>query len=164
MFQNIARWARCRSIAAKIGSGANRGAVDVVVPALGHRFGESDRDALPNTGGAPSPKAPVDRIPVAVLLRHVAPGAPVRSRHRIPLMMLRLSSGGRPRPRLPGSRSTGNKTLRIRHSTSVRSPRLKAASSNLAASNQFENSTSMILSTRPRRQTRGPTRDIDFGS
>jgi hypothetical protein len=51
----------------------NRGAVDVVVTALGHRFGESDGDALPNTGGAPSPETPVDRVPVAVLFRHVAP-------------------------------------------------------------------------------------------
>src|SRR5438552_10396815 len=32
----------------------------------------------------------------------------------MPLMMLRLSSGGRPRPRFPGFRSTGNKTLKIR--------------------------------------------------
>lgn len=38
-------------------------------------------------------------------------------------MTLRLSSGGRPRPRLPGFRSTGNNSFRIRHSTSVRSPR-----------------------------------------
>jgi hypothetical protein len=52
----------------------NRGAVDVVVTALGHRFGESRGDALPDTGGTPSPKTPVDRVPVAVLLRHVAPG------------------------------------------------------------------------------------------
>src|SRR5665213_2890782 len=36
----------------------------------------------------------------------------------------------RPRPRLPSSRSIGNKTFKIRHSTSLRSPRLKAASSN----------------------------------
>src|SRR5215468_9585347 len=54
-------------------------------------------------------------------------GAPVRSRHKMPLMMLRLSAGGRPRPRLPGLRSTGNNTRKIRHSPSVRSPRLKAA-------------------------------------
>jgi hypothetical protein len=30
-------------------------------------------------------------------------GAPVRSRHKVPLMMLRLSPGGRPRPRFPGA-------------------------------------------------------------
>ena len=51
----------------------NCGAVDVVVTALGHRFSQSDGDALPNTAGAPSPKTPVDRVPVAVLLRHIAP-------------------------------------------------------------------------------------------
>jgi hypothetical protein len=38
---------------------------------------------------------------------------------------------GRPRPRFPGFRSIGNNTRKIRHSTSVRSPRLKAASPNL---------------------------------
>jgi hypothetical protein len=32
----------------------------------------------------------------------------------MPLMMLRSSSGGRRRARLPGSRSTGNKTFKIR--------------------------------------------------
>jgi transposase len=40
---------------------------------------------------------------------------------------LRLNASA---PALAGSRSTGNNTLRIRHSTSVKSPRLKAASSN----------------------------------
>jgi len=53
-------------------------------------------------------------------------------------MTLRLSSGGRPRPRLPGSRSAGNNTFRICHSTPLRSPRLKAASSKSAALNQNE--------------------------
>src|SRR3974390_1001440 len=53
--------------------GANRGAIDVVVPALCHGLGESDGDALPDTGGTPSPESPIDRIPVAILLRNVAP-------------------------------------------------------------------------------------------
>ena len=64
-------------------------------------------------------------------------------------MTLRLSSGGRPRPRFPTSRSIGNKTRKIRHSTSVRSPRLKAASLESAALNQNEIHASMILSTSP---------------
>lgn len=102
--------ARCRDMS------ANGGVVDVVVTALGHRFGESDGDALPR--GAPSPKAPI--VPIAVLRPHIAPRRTVA-----------VVFGRRPRPRLPSSRSTGNKTLKIRHSTSVRSPRLKAASSNL---------------------------------
>jgi hypothetical protein len=58
-------------------------------------------------------------------------GAQLRSRHRMPLIPFRLTSGGRPCPNFAGIRSTGNKTVKIRHSTSVRSPRLKAASSNL---------------------------------
>ena len=109
----------------------NRGAVDVVVTALGHRFGESDGDALPNTGGAPSPETPVDRVPVAVLFRHVAPRRTGAQPPENAVDDISLSSGGRPRPRFPGSRSTGSNTFRIRHSTSLRSPRLKAASSNL---------------------------------
>jgi uncharacterized protein len=45
--------------------------------------------------------------------------------------MLRLSSGGRPRPRLPTSRSTGKKPFKISHSASVRSPRLTTAPSRI---------------------------------
>lgn len=41
--------------------------------AFRHRLGERDRHALPDARGAPSSEAPVDRVPVAVLLRHVAP-------------------------------------------------------------------------------------------
>jgi hypothetical protein len=52
---------------------ANRGAVDVVLTALGHGLGERDGDALPDTGDAPSSEPPIDRIPVAILLGNVAP-------------------------------------------------------------------------------------------
>jgi hypothetical protein len=45
---------------------------NVVVSALGHRLSESDGHALPDTGGAPSPEAPIDRISVAIFLRHIA--------------------------------------------------------------------------------------------
>src|SRR5580658_390016 len=54
--------------------GANRGGIDVVLTAFRHRLGKSDSHALPDAGGAPSSEAPVDRVPVAVLLRHIAPG------------------------------------------------------------------------------------------
>jgi hypothetical protein len=53
--------------------GTNRSGVDVVIPTLSHCFGESDGHALPDTGSAPTSKAPIDRVPVAVLLRHIAP-------------------------------------------------------------------------------------------
>lgn len=56
--------------------GANRGAIDVVVSALSHRLGESDGHALPDTAGAPAPEASIDRVPVAVLLRDIAPWRP----------------------------------------------------------------------------------------
>src|SRR5262245_37440641 len=46
--------ARCRDM------GANRSAVDVVMPALGHRLGERDGHTLPHTAGAPAPEAPVN--------------------------------------------------------------------------------------------------------
>jgi len=40
--------------------GANRSAVDVIMPALGHRLGESDTHTVPHTAGAPAPEALVD--------------------------------------------------------------------------------------------------------
>ena len=57
-------------------------------------------------------------------------GAPVRSTQRMPLTVRRLSKIGGPRsPRF------GSNGLRMRHSESVRSPRLNAASSRKAALN-----------------------------
>src|SRR5262249_2288751 len=58
-------------------------------------------------------------------------GAPVRRTQRIPLTVRRLSGIGGPRS--PRSGSSG---LRMRHSASVTSPRLNAASSRKAALNQ----------------------------
>ena len=56
-------------------------------------------------------------------------GAPVRMRHRMPLTMSRLSCAGRAlRPRSGGSNSFNR-----RHSASVRSPRLKTASSRICS-------------------------------
>lgn len=52
-------------------------------------------------------------------------GAPVRVRQRMPLMMGRLSDAGR----LLRPRSGGKRSFNIRHSASLRSPRLKNASS-----------------------------------
>ena len=58
-------------------------------------------------------------------------GAPVRSTQRMPLTVRRLSKIGGPRsPRF------GSNGLRMRHSESVRSPRLNAASSRKAALNR----------------------------
>lgn len=51
--------------------------------------------------------------------------APQRSRQSIPLMIERFCSGGLPRPRF--LRLIGSKSFRMRHSASVRSPRLKPA-------------------------------------
>jgi hypothetical protein len=63
---------RCRDM------GANRGRVDVIVPTLSHRLGESGGHALPDSGRAPAPKSSIDRVPVAVFLRDImrwCPGA-----------------------------------------------------------------------------------------
>ena len=81
---------------------ANRGAVDVIMPALRHGLGERDGDALPDTGDAPSSEPPIDRIPVAILLRNVVPWragawAPQKAVYDVAILL-----GGRPRPRLPG--------------------------------------------------------------
>src|SRR5580704_17287053 len=58
-------------------------------------------------------------------------GAPVRRTQRMPLTVRRLSKMAGPR-----SPRSGSNGLRMRHSASVRSPRLKAASSRKAALNQ----------------------------
>ena len=59
--------ARCRDVR------ANRSAVDVVMSALGRGLGESDCHALPDARGTPAPEAPIDRVPVALFLRDIAP-------------------------------------------------------------------------------------------
>lgn len=53
--------------------GANRGAVDAVVAAVGHDLSERDRNGFPNPGLAPTPKPSVDRIPVAEFGRNITP-------------------------------------------------------------------------------------------
>lgn len=56
-------------------------------------------------------------------------GAPVRMRHKMPLTIGRLSCAGRAlRPR-----SAGSKSFKRRHSASVKSPRLKTASSRICS-------------------------------
>ena len=53
--------------------GANRGAIDAVVTAVRHDLGQRDRYGLPDPGIAPAPKPPVNRVPVAVFGRDIAP-------------------------------------------------------------------------------------------
>lgn len=60
---------RCRYV------GADGGAIDAVVAGARHHLGQGNGHALPYAGLAPTPKAPIDRVPVAELLRHVAPGS-----------------------------------------------------------------------------------------
>jgi len=107
--------------------GANRGAVDAVMAAVCHDLGQCDRHCLPDPGTAPSPEPPVDRIPVAVSGRNIAPG---RAATKPPEYAVDDGSvpfrGRRPRPRFDAS--IGSKPLKTRHSASVRSPRPKPAS------------------------------------
>lgn len=72
-------------------------------------------------------------------------GAPVRSRHRMPLTVARRSSGGRPRRLFTAGRIASNTP----HSASLRSPRLKAASPESAVLNQSARHASNFLSTGP---------------
>lgn len=51
----------------------NRGVVDAVVAAVDHDLSERNRNGLPDPGFAPTPKPPVDRIPVAVFGRNITP-------------------------------------------------------------------------------------------
>jgi len=53
--------------------GANRGAIDAVVAAIRHDLSQCDRHCLPGPGFAPSPEPPIDRVPIAVLGRNIAP-------------------------------------------------------------------------------------------
>ncbi len=76
--------------------------------------------AAPDTELAPAREAYEDRIPISVSLGMSRQGAPVRKTQRMPLTVRRLS--GIAGPRSPRSGSNGS---RMRHSESVRSPRLE---------------------------------------
>ena len=53
--------------------GADCGAVDAVVAAVRHDFGERHGYGLPDPGLAPSPEPAIDGVPTAVFGRHIAP-------------------------------------------------------------------------------------------
>ena len=51
----------------------DRRRIHAVARVVGHRLGERRCDGFPNTGLAPSSEALIDRHPLAVLLRQIAP-------------------------------------------------------------------------------------------
>jgi len=53
--------------------GANRGAIDVVVAAVRHDLRQRDGHCLPDPGFTPPPEPPIDRVPIAVIGRDIAP-------------------------------------------------------------------------------------------
>ena len=53
--------------------GANGGAINAIVAAISHDLGQRNRDGLPDPSFAPAPEPPVDRIPVTVFRRNIAP-------------------------------------------------------------------------------------------
>ena len=53
--------------------GTNRGAIDAVMAAVRHDLGQRDGHRLPDPSIAPTAETPVDRVPVAVFRRDVAP-------------------------------------------------------------------------------------------
>lgn len=56
--------------------GANRGAIDAVMAAVGHDLGQRDRDGFPDAGLALTSESSVDRIPVTVFGRNITPRRP----------------------------------------------------------------------------------------
>jgi len=52
---------------------SDRRRIHAVAGIVGHRLGKRHGDRFPDAGLAPSSEALVDRHPLAVLLRHVAP-------------------------------------------------------------------------------------------
>ena len=54
--------------------GANRGAIDAVMPAVRHDLGQRNRNGFPDPGLTPAPKPPVDGVPIPVFGWDVAPG------------------------------------------------------------------------------------------
>jgi hypothetical protein len=52
---------------------ANRRRIHAVAGIVGHRLGKDRGDRFPDAGLAPASKALIDRHPLAVLFRHVAP-------------------------------------------------------------------------------------------
>lgn len=53
--------------------GAKRGAVDAVMASVDHDLGQRHRHRFPDTGLAPSTEPAIDRVPVTVFGRHIAP-------------------------------------------------------------------------------------------
>lgn len=53
--------------------GADRGAIDRVMAAVGHQLSQRDRNGFPDPSLAPTPETSVDRVPVPVLGRNIAP-------------------------------------------------------------------------------------------
>ena len=53
--------------------GADCGAIDAVMAAVCHDFGQTHRHSLPDPGFAPSAEPAMDSVPASVFGRHVAP-------------------------------------------------------------------------------------------
>ena len=99
------------------------------------------KDHIPDAAVGPPPKLPKDRVPIAEFLRQVAPrcAGSHQPEHRVEhaTMVARRSAA-----------TTDQKRSKYAHSSSVISPRIKAALP--AALNQFTFPASTDLSTRPR--------------
>ena len=61
---------RCRNVS------ADGGTIDAVVAGVRHHLGQGDRHDLSSASLTPAPEPPIDRVPLAVLLKHVAPRRP----------------------------------------------------------------------------------------
>lgn len=104
---------------------ANRGAIDHVLPVIGQsKLDKRFKQGVPDALFRPAPETDIDRIPFAVSLMHVAPGAthPKDMQHAIHISPI-VMRGPRFTPTFGGYSPS-----MIRHSISVRSPRAKIAS------------------------------------
>jgi hypothetical protein len=129
--------------------GANRGAVDAVVPALGHCFSQSNRDTFPDTAGAPASEPTVDRVPIAVFLRHIppwraGPQPPENAVDHIPIVFWRTATSALAWFSLNRQQNLQNTPFRFRQIATA-----QGCLPESAALNQFLIQASMILSTRP---------------
>src|ERR1700759_1090335 len=91
---------------------------------------ERFKDHIPNAAVGPPPKLSKDRVPIAEFLRQVAPRGAGRINQNIGSSTRRWLCGGRPPRRI-------RKGSKYAHSSSVISPRIKAALPQRAALNQF---------------------------
>src|ERR1700682_4690688 len=104
---------------------ANRRRIQAVAGGVGHRLGRGRGDRFPDAGLAPSSEALIDRHPLTVLLRQIAPRRPSADAPPDAIDDLPIVERG---PALAFSLRRQKGFEQTPHSASLRSPRLNPAS------------------------------------